>query len=157
MSFSAENHHRSVPMNQTTEVRDKGTRTVEQLGSASPIATGCCLCVPLIILGSVCLQLMPSEIKCTCLVPCRVRAWLIWFPFYPLPYTCYCTNRWHGPHTLASKDRKSDVAICLRNCQMTALLCRGGVAWPKKGKLPERVSIYTFPSSLPLSSTQGES
>lgn len=52
ISSSAENHRWSVPVNQTTELRAKGTERVELLGFVSSTATLPCLCVMLIILGS---------------------------------------------------------------------------------------------------------
>lgn len=74
----------------------------------------------LIVLGSMALQFRPLEMKHTCLGRHGVRAWLIWFPSYPLPYTCYGTSRRQGPHTLEAK-----AAIRLQNGQMTMLLRRG--------------------------------
>lgn len=42
-------------------------------------------------------------------------------------------DRWHDPHTLASKEGESDVAISLGNGTPLALRCRGGVAGQRMG------------------------
>ena len=133
MPSSSEKHRWPVPMNQTAEVTDKGTKTMEELGFLSSTAALYCSCVLLIILGSRSLSRCLQELNAQAL-HCVVRALgSFGLHFTWCPYTCCCTNRWRGPHSLVSTDGKSDVAICLWNRTPLALLCRGGVACQSTG------------------------
>ena len=51
-------------------------------------------------------------------------------------------NRWHDPHTLASKEGESDVAISLWNGTPLVLHCRGGVAGQRMGSHQEAIHIH---------------
>lgn len=140
----------AVPTNQSTKVRDKGTKTVEDLGFLSFVTTLRCLCVLVIILGSRpfsrCLQKLNAHgLYC-------VERVLGSFSFH---FT-RCSDTFCCTKQMARSSHPGIKGRGVRCCHLplerhpTGALLQRWSSWPKNGKPLGWLSTTMFPqSSLP--------
>ena len=130
-----------VPVNQTTEVRDKGTKTVGDPGFLSFVTTLCCLCVLVIILGSRPFDRCLQKLNAHALYCVERVLGSFSFCFTHCSDTLSCTKQMARSSHPGIKGRGVRCCHLPLEQHPTGALLQRWSSWPKNGKPPGRMEL----------------